>query len=130
MSAPSKYSKQREAILTFLKSRYDHPTADTVYENIRAQIPNISLGTVYRNLNQLSESGIITRLYVDGKTDHFDACTEPHSHFRCTNCGLVQDINGPSYANLIDSASNYIDGTIDSVSIIFSGTCINCKTNL
>ena len=57
-----KYSKQRESIKNFLVTRYDHPTAETVYLNIRKEFPNISLGTVYRNLNLLAEIGEIQKL--------------------------------------------------------------------
>ena len=78
-----KRSKQRDAIVAFLKTRKDHPTADMVYHEIRQTIPNISLGTVYRNLSLLSDRGEILRLSCDGKTDRFDADIRPHYHFIC-----------------------------------------------
>ena len=85
--ATSKYSHQRESIINFLTGRTDHPTADAVYQYLRNDLPTISLGTVYRNLNQMAASGRILRLHVDGKTDHYDACTDPHAHLLCTKCG-------------------------------------------
>ena len=91
--ATSKYSHQREAIINFLTGRTDHPTADVVYQYLRNDLPTISLGTVYRNLNQMATSGRILRLHVDGKTDHYDACTAPHAHLLCTKCGAVRDIH-------------------------------------
>ena len=80
-----KYSKQRESIKQFLMTRTDHPTADTVYLNIRQAFPNISLGTVYRNLNLLSEMGEIMKITTDGGADRFDGNTMRHSvpHSRC-----------------------------------------------
>ena len=76
-----KYSRQRESIKASLMSRKDHPTADAVYASIREEFPNISLGTVYRNLNLLVELGEVQKLtFGDGK-DHFDADTSLHYHF-------------------------------------------------
>ena len=67
--AALKYSRQRESIKEFLRSRTDHPTADTVYENLRQIYPNISLGTVYRNLSLLSDIGEIRKLTNFGSAD-------------------------------------------------------------
>ena len=67
-----KYSRQRESIKACLMSRKDHPTADALYTSIREQFPNISLGTVYRNLNLLVELGEIRKLSCGDGTDHFD----------------------------------------------------------
>ena len=86
-----KYSRQRESIKEFLMTRRDHPTADVVYDNMKIIYPNISLGTVYRNLSLLSDIGEIRKLSNFGGADHFDGNTEPHSHFMCTECGCVQD---------------------------------------
>ncbi|MFR5732276.1 MAG: transcriptional repressor [Clostridium sp.] len=84
-----KYSRQRESIKASLMSRKDHPTADAVYASIREEFPNISLGTVYRNLNLLVELGEAQKLaFGDGK-DHFDADTSLHYHFVCRSCGAV-----------------------------------------
>jgi len=126
MNAPTKYSHQREAILTYLKQRKDHPTAENVYIAIKETIPNISLGTVYRNLNQLSSSGQILRLSGDGKTDHFDACIEPHYHFVCKHCGAVKDVDMEPLSQLIDEANSVSQFNIDEVSVLFSGTCEDC----
>ena len=79
-----KYSRQREAIKEFLMTRKDHPTADVVYSNVRDVFPNISLGTVYRNLTLLADIGEISRLRLGDGVDHFDADTTPHYHFTST----------------------------------------------
>lgn len=121
-----KHSKQRDAIIAFLKTRKDHPTADTVYNEIRNTIPNISLGTVYRNLSLLSESGEILKFSCDGKADRFDALATPHYHFMCIECGCVQDIELP-YSEQIDQFANKeFNGTITGHSLLFKGYCKNC----
>lgn len=121
-----KRSRQRDAIVAFLKTRKDHPTADVVYQEIRNTIPNISLGTVYRNLAQLSERGDILRLPCDGKMDHFDADIRPHYHFICNNCGCVQDIDLP-YKNVLDQCANeQFAGVITKHSLLFEGLCKAC----
>ena len=76
--ATLKYSRQRESIKEFLMTRKDHPTADVVYENVKKIYPNISLGTVYRNLSLLSDLGEIQKLSSFGGADHFDGCVIPH----------------------------------------------------
>lgn len=124
--AALKHSKQRDAIIAFLKTRIDHPTADTVYQEIRNTIPNISLGTVYRNLSLLSDRGDILRLACDGKVDRFDADIRRHYHFICTQCGCVQDVDFP-YSEQFDSAANEeFDGTIIRHSLLFEGVCKDC----
>lgn len=126
MGTPIKYSSQREAILRFLKTRKDHPTADVVFQHIREDIPNISLATVYRNLNQLATAGTILRLTTNGKTDHFDACVEPHYHFCCKNCHAVKDIDMEPFAELTQKAEEASNFKIEEVTILFSGLCDDC----
>ena len=87
-----KYSRQRQLIYNFLMNRKDHPTADVVYQNVRQEYPNISLGTVYRNLTLLADRGEILRLQVGDGADHFDAETSRHCHFVCSECGSVTDM--------------------------------------
>ncbi len=121
-----KRSRQRDAIVAFLKTRKDHPTADTVYKEIRNSIPNISLGTVYRNLSLLAEQGEILRLSCDGKMDRFDADVHPHYHFICRHCGCVKDIDIP-YADTFDTMANdAFEGSILSHTLLFEGYCPDC----
>lgn len=121
-----KYSKQRETIKNFLMTRKDHPTADCVYMNVRKTYPNISLGTVYRNLTLLSDIGEITRLHLGSGVDHFDYDTSPHYHFYCNNCGSVIDLEMDSIEDIIDIASEHFDGMIDSHTTYFHGICSDC----
>lgn len=121
-----KYSRQRECIKSFLTGRRDHPTADTVYVHVRQQYPNISLGTVYRNLTLLSDIGEITRLNVGDGVDRFDADTSPHQHIICSTCGSVQDIYLPDAEKILSEASQCFDGVITSQVINFKGICSEC----
>lgn len=124
-----KYSKQREMIKSFLMTRHDHPTADVVYMNVRRQNPNISLGTVYRNLSLLADIGEIQRLRLGDGTDHFDADTSEHYHFICTKCGSVIDLKMESIEGIKDIAGANFDGTIDGHVTYFYGTCGDCTNN-
>lgn len=123
-----KYSRQREAIKNFLMTRKDHPTADVVYSAVRHEFPNISLGTVYRNLTLLADIGEINRLRVGDGVDHFDADTHPHYHFVCTECGSVVDLEMETLAEIdringMDFNGNLIAGHVT----YFYGTCGCCR---
>ena len=86
------YSKQREAIITVLRDMKTHPTATAVYEKVKEIIPNISLGTVYRNLAALRESGDILAISIGDGCDHFDGDKSPHIHLHCRECKEIIDL--------------------------------------
>lgn len=86
-----KYSKQREIILDYVKSNLVHPTANHVYASLKKAHPNLSLGTVYRNLNRLSDLGLIRKIEVAGAPDRFDGNIQPHYHAICMECGEMFD---------------------------------------
>ena len=121
-----KYSRQREAIKEFMMTRKDHPTADVVYMNVRKEFPNISLGTVYRNLTLLSEMGELLRLRVGDGVDHFDATTTPHYHFICKDCGSVTDLDIPTMHSVDEVAGENFKGYIHGHVTYFYGTCEHC----
>lgn len=126
-----KYSRQRESIKACLMARHDHPTADTLYMAIREDFPNISLGTVYRNLNLLVDLGEIQKLTCGDGADHFDADTSPHYHFVCRDCGQVSDLNMQTMEEMNAIAQKHSLGHVDSHTIYFFGACENCfKKNL
>ncbi|MBP3337049.1 MAG: transcriptional repressor [Clostridia bacterium] len=87
-----RYSRQREMIFEYLKNTTAHPTAETVYNDLKAQSPQLSLATVYRNLNLLVEMGKAVKLDTGENVDRFDANTDNHYHFVCTCCHKVSDI--------------------------------------
>ena len=121
-----KYSRQRECILKNLQSRRDHPTADMVYESVRLVQPNISLGTVYRNLALLAENGQILKISTGTGPDHFDGFTNPHVHFSCRHCGKVIDMEEVSPINLIDKTPVHFDGVIEGYELQIYGKCGEC----
>lgn len=121
-----KYSRQREAIKEFMMTRKDHPSADVVYANVRKEFPNISLGTVYRNLTLLSDMGDLLRLRVGDGIDHFDATVAPHYHFICRECGRVLDLNLDIMQSVDDIAGVGFDGQIEGHVTYFYGRCGNC----
>ncbi len=122
-----KYSRQRQVIKDFLMTRKDHPTADIVYRNVRQNYPNISLGTVYRNLTLLADIGEIQRLRVGDGVDHFDADTSPHYHFVCSECGSVIDLKTDYPEKMIDIANVDFDGEIQGHVAYFYGICGACQ---
>ncbi|MFC1619043.1 Fur family transcriptional regulator [Candidatus Neomarinimicrobiota bacterium] len=89
-----RYSKQRNNILEVLRRTESHPTAEWIFKNVRRMVPNISLGTVYRNLNQLADGNLIQRIYDDGFV-RYDGNMTRHDHFRCGQCQKIFDIDIP-----------------------------------
>ncbi|SET60225.1 Fur family transcriptional regulator [[Clostridium] polysaccharolyticum] len=121
-----KYSKQREAIKTYLQHSSSHPTAAKVYEDLRVEYPNISLGTVYRNLNFLVEQSEIVKISFDDGSDHYDGNITPHYHFICKKCGQVTDIAVPSLDHINVLASANFEGSIKGHVTYFYGVCKDC----
>ena len=125
----TKNSKQRTAILLLLQNTKRHPTADWIYTEIRKEIPNISLGTVYRNLAHLTEQGLIQRLDVGEGMDRFDANAAPHYHLFCQHCKRLLDLDIPYDAALDQKAAAAYSGSILWHSLVFHGTCHICKNS-
>lgn len=88
-----KYSKQREEVFNCIKSAKNHPTAEEIYMFLKENNPNISRGTVYRNLNLLVDKGIVEKISISNMPDRFDYICNPHSHAICKICGKVSDFN-------------------------------------
>lgn len=122
-----KHSRQRDAILQYLAGTKAHPTADTIYESLRQEYPNISLGTVYRNLGLLCELGEIQKLSIPGHSDRYDFTTANHYHFICRRCGCVQDLPVTRLGNINRLANIDFDGIIESHQCQFFGTCARCS---
>ena len=121
-----KHSRQRDAIRDNLMNRCDHPTAETVYMDIKEDFPNISLGTVYRNLSLLSELGEIQKISTGAGPDRFDGNPNPHCHFRCRTCSGVLDIPFEHPDELNAHASKSFPGIIEGNIIQFFGVCPDC----
>lgn len=127
--ATIKHSRQREAIKNFLISRTDHPTAEVVYSHVMKEFPNISLGTVYRNLSFLVETGQAVKVPCNDGSVHFDGNITPHYHFQCTECGSIMDLNFDSAAceNAFQTAASaHFNGMIEGNVTFFYGKCPHC----
>ena len=122
-----RYSKQRETILQVIQSTVVHPNADWIYIETKKNIPNISLGTVYRNLNQLVESGQILKL-KDEAMIRYDGNIGHHDHFRCSECGKWYDIEILD-PQLLETFNHKHKFEIRSVHLELEGICENCLDN-
>lgn len=123
--AEQKYSRQREALINELRSRHDHPTAEVLYQKLREEYPKISLGTVYRNLALLCDMGKIQKVSHTNDGDRYDGVINPHSHFICSCCGKIIDIE--TNDKIIDDISNNGIAEINSQTTIYYGLCKACK---
>ena len=122
-------SKQRTAIMSELSSRTDHPTAEELYLTLKTNYPTLSLGTVYRNLKQLYEEGMVLCLNCDS-SDRFDDTVTPHFHLSCTNCKRLYDLEIPEIPNIIETAEKHYKGRIDTYSLIYTGVCEECMKKI
>ncbi len=121
-----RYSRQRQALLQLLRSTTSHPDAEWLYTGLRKEYPNISLGTVYRNLRQLTEVGEIIELN-DGIVSHFDGDISPHYHMKCNYCHGIYDIHKDNVSITVKSEHNFL---IDGFTLMLSGTCHNCQEKI
>lgn len=120
------YSRQREAILEIVSASHSHPTAAQVYAAVKEKIPNISLGTVYRNLDQLSQNGDILMLSVGEGCERYDGNVKAHLHLHCKVCGNIFDIpldeNNQLYVLALKEGFK-----CESTICIIEGICKDCK---
>ena len=116
---------QRRVILEELNSVKSHPTAAELFTMVRKRLPRISLGTVYRNLEVLYQSGQINKLELAGTETRYDGMLEPHLHIRCTECGTIQDLMDPS---LVAARPPELDGfLVKGCRLEYFGTCPACR---
>ncbi len=123
-------SQQREAILETIRGMRTHPTADEVYLEVKKRMPNISLGTVYRNLELLASMGEIKRLEVAGKKMRFDGGIMPHPHIICVRCGRVEDYPLDDFPRLSEGFDPETGYTILECAINILGICPQCSEDM
>ncbi len=118
-----RHSQQRDAILRVLRSSRAHPTAEHIYAEVRKVLPNVSLGTVYRNIRQLSENGELITLETEDKSVHYDGNTAPHRHFVCNRCRRILDLffDVPLPPELVA-----LGFTVESEKCVYYGLCPDC----
>ncbi len=119
-------TRQRKMVLDAVRSRYDHPTAEELYNAVRMQDPKISRGTLYRNLGQLVQNGDIAQIRIP-EASHFDLRTDAHYHMVCTVCGRVSDVPVP-YQTALDRAVEEAAGLTGIHHMtLFEGICPDCR---
>jgi Fur family ferric uptake transcriptional regulator len=118
---------QRRVILEELRKTTSHPTADEVYEMVRKRLPRVSLGTIYRNLEILSEHGMIGKLELGGGQRQFDGSSENHYHVRCVRCRSVSDVPVPLSCALDETVRPMSDYEILGHKLEFIGLCPQCS---
>jgi Fur family peroxide stress response transcriptional regulator len=122
-----RHTKQREAIRLFLKSTRTHPTASQVYDAVRQRVPNISKGTVYRDLKVLQAEGAVVESSLPGTLSRFEARLDPHYHFRCDRCGRVFDLDEPVDKELDDRVTKRTGYKVSHHELEFRGICKYCQ---
>ncbi len=120
-------TNQREIILEELKRLKTHPTADELYEVVKKRLPRISIATVYRNLERLSEAGIIHKLEYGGRQKRFDGDVRPHSHVFCIRCGRISDVDTVDGLDVREMVLDSKGFQIKEGSLQFQGVCPVCQ---
>lgn len=129
-SSPThRITRQRRVVLLALRKRFDHPSADMIYEDVRQQMPRISLGTVYRNLDVLTSLGLIVKIDGGGGQARYDGNPRSHCHAVCTECGRIEDV--PDHAvHAFEYDSEAIEQfEVRGHEIRFTGTCAACSAS-
>ena len=127
MEKRQNFSRKRMAILQAIRSTKSHPTAEWVYQTLKPDYPDLSLGTVYRNISQFKDEGQIITVGVVNGQERYDGNVQPHTHFVCTQCGAVIDID----ESFLGEAENELIAkkygiSVDSHELVFYGKCSKC----
>ena len=127
MEPGSKHFRKRDAILNYLRHTTEHPSAETVYAALKAEIPDLSLGTVYRNISLFKQQGQIVSLGTINGVERYDGNIDPHVHFVCTGCGCICDLHGLSVPEELNTAAaREADAAVDHCHLTFHGRCRTC----
>ncbi len=121
-----KFSKKRAAILEALRATDEHPSAEMLYARLKTEFPDLSLGTVYRNLAMFVADGDAVSVGTVNGQERYDADTGPHAHFICASCGRVLDVCSPNLTGIDREVERETGGVVTSRSLSFSGTCARC----
>ncbi len=124
MNTPGKNFRKRGAILEYLRLAQDHPSAEMIYADLKNQIPDLSMGTVYRNLKLFQQQGCAACIATVSGVERFDGCTRPHVHFVCSSCRSVVDVPEMPIPQLSTPV-----GRVDSCQLCYTGICQTCLSN-
>ena len=127
MESRSKHFRKRDAILAYLRQTDEHPSAEAVYAGLKTVMPDVSLGTVYRNLALFKEQGLIQSLGSVRGVERFDGNIEPHVHFICNDCGKVTDLHQMQIpGELTETAAKLAGARVTQCQLTFRGQCGAC----
>ena len=127
MEKTTKQFRKRNAILAYLQNSTAHPSAEMVFASLKPEIPDLSLGTVYRNLSLFKQQGLATSVATVRGVERFDGNTSPHVHFICTECDAVIDLMDMQVpGSLKTTAEINCGGQVEECQLSFTGLCKNC----
>ena len=124
--ARTRETKQRRFVYQTIKNTYSHPTADWVFEQVRHEMPKVSLGTVYRNLGVLKEEGLVREIFGNDRRAHYDADVSQHAHFICDTCDQIIDVRGVKNADW-RTLKDLVGCEVNDQTVVFNGKCAACK---
>ena len=128
MAQVQKRFRKRDAILECLRCSKAHPSAEMLFTQLKQQIPDLSMGTVYRNLTLFREQGLCSSIATVSGVERFDGNTDPHVHFICSNCDAVIDLDEMQVPeSLSQRAATCCGGTVTDCQLSFTGLCKDCK---
>lgn len=124
-------TKQKTLIMQAVRMLPGHPTAEDVYASLKGDNPNLSLATVYRNLNLFSQQGKLLKIETPGAPARYDRNVHPHLHAKCSACGAVSDIDVQDLSGLMTQLYSEIERingfVVDELDIVIEGTCATCR---
>ena len=127
MADNTKHFKKRDAILEYLRSTKSHPSAEMIYTDLKPQIPDLAMGTVYRNLTLFKEKGLVSSVATVKGVERFDGNTAPHVHFICQNCDAVIDLMEMEVPKALSQAAEAAcGGNVNECQLSFTGRCREC----
>ena len=130
MAPNTKHFRKRDAILDYLRQSKAHPSAEMIYAQLKPQIPDLAMGTVYRNLTLFKQQGLCSSVATVSGVERFDGNTEPHVHFICSDCDAVIDLNEMQVPEALSSAAaSCCGGQVSGCQLSFSGRCRQCLNN-
>jgi Fur family peroxide stress response transcriptional regulator len=125
MAQRTRETRQRRVVYQTIKGTKGHPTADWIFEQVREELPKISLGTVYRNLAVLKDEGLVRELHGSDRRSHYDADLDPHAHFICSACGAIRDVHSVAVGDW-RTVRELVGCEITEQRLEFLGLCPGC----
>ena len=127
MDVSTKQFRKRNAILAYLQGVTNHPSAEMVFTELKQDIPDLSMGTVYRNLNLFKQQGLAVSVATVKGVERFDGNTDPHVHFICSDCDAVIDLMEMNVPEALKStAESCCGGQVENCQLTFIGLCKDC----